>query len=445
MLVPSRPLPLLLLLLAGDGAFAKRTLVRRASDFAARQTTSLARDLRVALAGVGMLPRSDSAQQVIYCKSSGQGAVGSSDTSGSSGGSSGGSSAGSSGGVGAGNGTAFGHVTSTTKKAAGTATGTGTAPGATTTSAWQLTQSYAGSSFFDGWDFWDTADPTHGAVDYVSQTDAQSANLVEINPAGNAVMRVETTPTVASVRKSIRITTQQSFTGGLVIMDAVHMPTGCATWPAFWSNGPNWPTGGEIDIVEGVNDYTNNQATIHTAPGCNLPTDIPAQLGASAMAVTGGTDCAAATSGNAGCGMQSSSSQSFGSGFNSNGGGVYAMKWDSSGISVYFFGRASVPSDIDAGAPQPQTWGLPMAHWPASNCNPWQYFYTHVAIFDTTLCGDWAGSAWTASGPPGQEQSCATRTGFSTCEAFVQGSGASFADAYWEVKSVKFYNTTTPL
>jgi hypothetical protein len=56
---------------------------------------------------------------------------------------------------------------------------------------------------------------------------------VDINPAGNAVMRVEITPTVASVRKSIRITTKQSFTGGLVIMDSVHMPTGCATWREF--------------------------------------------------------------------------------------------------------------------------------------------------------------------------------------------------------------------
>ncbi|KAJ7923022.1 concanavalin A-like lectin/glucanase domain-containing protein [Mycena leptocephala] len=370
-------------------------LIKRASGFAARQTTSLARDLRVAFGGV--LPRSDAPHTLFIVRTRPQ----------------------------------QGPLRQGVEH--GDGTGTGTAAGATVTSAWHLTQTYAGSTFFDGWDFWDT------------QTDGQNAGLIEVNPAGNAIMRVEKTPTVASVRKSIRITTQKSFTGGLVIMDAVHMPTGCATWPAFWSNGPGWPIGGEIDIVEGVNDYTNNQATIHTGPGCSLPTDNPAQLGASASAVTGGTDCAAATSGNAGCGMRSPSDVSFGAGFNGNGGGVYAMKWDSSGISVYFFERGSIPGDINAGAPQPNAWGLPMAHWPAADCDPWKYFYTHVAIFDTTLCGDWAGSAWTGSGTPGQAQSCATRTGYSTCEAFVQGSGASFADAYWEVKSVKFYNTTTPL
>jgi hypothetical protein len=70
--------------------------------------------------------------------------------------------------------------------------------------------------------------------------------------------------------------------------------------------------------------------------------------------------------------------------------------------------------------------------------------------------GDWAGNVWSSSGIPGQDQSCAQRTGFSTCEAFVQASGASFSEACksirfhrysqvpicpvdWEVTSVKIY------
>lgn len=118
-------------------------------------------------------------------------------------------------------------------------------------------------------------------------------------------------------------------------MDAVHMPQGCATWPfvplaqsdrrfltvrlcsfrAFWSNGPNWPAGGEIDILEGVNDQTNNQATIHTNPGCNLPSGASGQSLSIQGAVIGGTNCAAAETGNAGCGVRSNSATTYGSGW----------------------------------------------------------------------------------------------------------------------------------
>jgi hypothetical protein len=61
------------------------------------------------------------------------------------------------------------------------------------------------------------------------------------------------------------------FTGGMVLMDAWHMPTGCGTWPAWWQNGPNWPYGGEIDILEGVNEFSQNQVSIHTGSGCRIP------------------------------------------------------------------------------------------------------------------------------------------------------------------------------
>lgn len=91
--------------------------------------------------------------------------------------------------------------------------------------------------------------------------------------------------------------------------------------------GPNWPAGGEIDIVEGVNNYTNNQATIHTNPGCTMATANTNTLAISGSLVSG-TDCAAVSTGNQGCGIRANSSNSFGAGFNAAGGGVYASTLD---------------------------------------------------------------------------------------------------------------------
>lgn len=80
----------------------------------------------------------------------------------------------------------------------------------------------------------------------------ESQGLVNINADGHAILRVETTAQVSGNRQSVRLQQPTSFNGGLVILDAVHMPTGCGIWPAFWTNGPNWPYTGEIDIVEGT-------------------------------------------------------------------------------------------------------------------------------------------------------------------------------------------------
>jgi beta-glucanase (GH16 family) len=47
-----------------------------------------------------------------------------------------------------------------------------------------------------------------------------------------------------------------SFTYGY--MEArLRLPAGAGMWPAFWSNGQNWPFDGEIDVVEGTGtDWT---------------------------------------------------------------------------------------------------------------------------------------------------------------------------------------------
>ncbi|KAF8480835.1 concanavalin A-like lectin/glucanase domain-containing protein [Russula ochroleuca] len=333
-----------------------------------------------------------------------------------------------------------GHSSASSKPSATRSSTTSPTSSPAGQSNFHLAQSYSGSSFFSGWNFFTGGDPTNGVVQYVDQQTATSSNLVSINSAGNAIMRVDNTSQVSGNRNSVRIQTQFTFTGGLLVMDSVHMPTGCGTWPAFWTVGPNWPVEGEIDIVEGVNNYTNNQATIHANTGCQLPTSNVTALGISGS-VVGGTNCAALQTNNEGCGVRASQTNSFGEPFNNNGGGVFAMLWDNTGVSVYFFDRQNIPSDITAQAPVPEGWGTPSAFWPASGCNPFQFFQNHAAVFDTTLCGDWAGGVWTATGVPGQDQSCAQRTGVATCQQFVQQNGAALSEAYWEVKGVQIYQS----
>lgn len=396
-------------------------VIKKIHHSAVHRTHNLARDLRVAFGGAlaSRAVPAKASNRVVYCKPGKQGVLGGGHSSGG------------------------GNTTSSVGTSRGTATSTKTTATASPTttspsSPWKVAASFAGNNFFDGWDFFTGSDPTQGIVTYVDENTARSSGLLEINSAGNAVMRVETTPTVSANRQSVRITTQYQYTGGLLVMDSVHMPTGCGIWPAFWSNGPNWPAGGEIDIIEGVNDYTNNQATIHTNVGCTIASTSSATLAISGS-VIGGTNCAALTTGNQGCGIRSNSATSYGPGFNANNGGVYAMKWDSTGIAVYFFPRTSIPADITAGAPLPDTWGAAQARWPAASCAPFSFFNNHQAIFDTTLCGDWAAAVWSSTGIPGQEQSCAQRTGSATCEAFVRANGASMAQAYWEIKNLTIY------
>ena len=55
-----------------------------------------------------------------------------------------------------------------------TATVSSSAPSASSTasSPFKLSQDYSGSTFMDGWDFFDYPDPTHGQVNYLDASDA---------------------------------------------------------------------------------------------------------------------------------------------------------------------------------------------------------------------------------------------------------------------------------
>lgn len=189
-------------LLPSLAAAREYSVLSLAHKVAVRHSSSLARDLRIALGGVLVAQPGSAPTQNAYCVSNGSGGV-----------------IVSSGGR---------NFTSASR------TSTSSHPAATSSvpsSPWKPIATYSGSTFFDGWTFFTGSDPTSGNVQYVNQATAQSDGLVNINEAGNAVMKVETTPTVQTNRMSVRISTNLTFTEGLVILDAVHMPTGCGTWP----------------------------------------------------------------------------------------------------------------------------------------------------------------------------------------------------------------------
>jgi hypothetical protein len=247
-----------------------------------------------------------------------------------------------------------------------------------------------------------------------------------------AVIAVDSTNwvSVGGNRDSVRISTSNTYDGGLFVADIAAMPFGCATWPAWWSVGPNWPQGGEIDIIEGVNLNNVNQMTLHTSPGCTLdqsPSGGSRRRSSFFTAEVLGTTCESSGSDNDGCAFLDSETTSYGQGFNNAGGGVYAHLWDNTGIKVWRWTRSQIPSDITNGSPNPSGWGTPVAFWSSATCDMSSHFYQHVLVFDTTLGGDWAGAAYPSSGCPG------------TVEQEI-ADPSNFADAKWVINYVAVYN-----
>jgi len=294
-----------------------------------------------------------------------------------------------------------------------------------TANAYSLAFTYNSGNFFNYFSFFTSTDPTEGYVDYVSQSVADNAGLVNSNN-GQVYLGVDhTTYNPSGGRESVRLSSDQSWGQGVFIADIEHMPGGiCGVWPAFWMFGPNWPNSGEIDIIEGVNQQTTDSITLHTAAGCTV-SNTNSQAGTTTL----NTNCNDADA-DTGCGVSTSNTNNYGTGFNNNGGGVYAMQWAGSGIYVWFWPRGSIPSDVANSNIDVASWGTPLATFTGSGCNFDTFFANQNIIFDTTFCGTWAGSVW-GSG------SCASAA--STCDAYVADNPAAFTDAYWTINYVQVW------
>ena len=135
------------------------------------------------------------------------------------------------------------------------------------------------------------------------------------------------TPLLSPSSTQVFLSTHEFYqVGSVFIFDASHIPAGCSVWPSFWTRGPDWPLGGEIDVLENVNLATANQMTLHTSAGCTQAATVT-QLGK-----TQNTNCSLGVDSADGCTVVETQQDSFGDGFNSAGGGVWATQFDESGI-----------------------------------------------------------------------------------------------------------------
>ncbi|KAG9727864.1 endo-1,3(4)-beta-glucanase, partial [Aureobasidium melanogenum] len=295
-----------------------------------------------------------------------------------------------------------------------------------------LQDDYNSAAFFDMFDFFTYSDPTHGFVQYIDESSAWNTGLIS-NSNDKVYIGVDHTNVQPNGRPSIRLTSKNAYNSGtLVILDLEHMPgNACGAWPAFWMVGPSWPNGGEIDIIEGVNTQNHNAMTLHTADGCSIYDN------GNFTGSLWSDDCyvnAADQTANEGCQITTSNYNTYGDGFNNVGGGVYAMEWTDEAISIWFFQRGSIPSNVLSANPSPDaTWGKPLSQFTGC-CDIPEFFSDQQIVFDVTFCGDWAGSVWSS------DSTCSALSG--SCTDYVANNPQAFGNAYWSINSLQVFEQT---
>ncbi|KAI0283803.1 hypothetical protein BC826DRAFT_1099451 [Russula brevipes] len=300
-----------------------------------------------------------------------------------------------------------------------------------------LKDQWIGEDFYNGWNWATDRDVSYGRVNYVSKADAIRKNLTYV--AGNKFfMRADDVSVVdptAQGRDSIRIISKTAYDETLIVLDLAHMPTGCATWPAFWTLSEKGPHSARVVNNIGTNLGTVNQASLHTTPECTMPPDGQRQP---QTGTTLSTDCDSSSEGNIGCSVSLTGSQpSFGASFNQQGGGCYVVSRSrKSGIRMWFTPRAECPALEKRFEGQGESLSLdfldlfpPAANFPMKEgyCDYEEYFDEHRMVFNLDFCGGWAGQSYSQYGCPG------------TCVDFVNNNASAFIEAYWAINNLRVY------
>lgn len=214
----------------------------------------------------------------------------------------------------------------------------------------------------------------------------------------------------------------------------------CGSWPAIWSTGPDWPNGGEIDLVEYVSLQSKNGFSVHTGPGCWAGST--GYTADTMLAGANALNCDAHATDSQGCGFRSKQNATCGVGANYAGAGVYAMEWSDAGIKAWYFPRGQIPQDIKDKNPNPWSWDAPDMYIAADGCNPSTYFQPQTLVVNSNICGTWPDGVWNTDNTyAGQDiGSCGALTKAATCRDYALGSAHDFKHAYWRIASFSVYN-----
>ncbi|KAK7024389.1 hypothetical protein VNI00_016330 [Paramarasmius palmivorus] len=299
---------------------------------------------------------------------------------------------------------------------------------------WRLTQHFGGPQFFDGFQYVENAtDPANnfGNIRTIGESSPFRSRMTYVDSNGRAIIKVDD-ETVGNPldtefgRNSIYLKSREPMTfGSLIVVDLEHIPYGCSVWPGLFTQGENWPEGGELDLIEGVNLQPRNQYALHTDPDhrCRHTATGEQQTGTTTFA-----ECTADGIDNRGCTVQEASPRSFGSSF---AGGAYALAWDEQGIRMWFFERGTLPTGID-NDPDPSQWPTPSAFYPASGCDPRTAFGPQVLTIAINICGKWA--------LPAFGETCGSVA--SQCVDMVRDP-ANYRNAYWEINYISIYTSSS--
>lgn len=207
-------------------------------------------------------------------------------------------------------------------------------------------------------------------------------------------------------RTTVKIGTKKAWTYFLAAMRYSHVPWGCGVWPAFFTLADNapWPDGGELDILEYVNDL-GAFSSFHTNRPCSLDSEEVNKFRSMPDFNAMGYNCQTkycADCKTLGCApmmVPLLSGQQW-----ARRPGVLAMERTTAFIKIFFIPDGALPADLTSDSPRPDSWDrwiisyYPFAATekkrPGSCPEPEKVMAAQQLILNIGFCGDWASKVW---------------------------------------------------